>query len=77
MTELATTSNGHNRRTMLKRGLVLAAGAFGVTAAGKEAQAATRTVPSVQTLVAKRISARCPPARKSVGVMPNISADFS
>ena len=46
MTELATTSNGHNRRTMLKRGLVLAAGAFGVTAAGKEAQAATRTVPN-------------------------------
>ena len=46
MTELATTSNGHSRRKILKRGLVLAAGAFGVTAAGKEAQAATRTVPS-------------------------------
>jgi hypothetical protein len=46
MTELANTSNGHNRRTMLKRGLVLAAGAFGVTAAGKEAQAATRPAPS-------------------------------
>jgi hypothetical protein len=45
MTELATTSNGHSRRKILKRGLVLAAGAFGVTAAGKEAKAAIRTVP--------------------------------
>jgi hypothetical protein len=46
MTEVATTNNGHNRRTLLKRGLVLAAGALGVTAAGKEAKAATTTVPS-------------------------------
>ena len=45
MTGIATT-NGQSRRTMLKRGLVLAAGAFGVTAAGKEAKAATMTVPS-------------------------------
>lgn len=45
MTELANTSNGHSRRTILKRGLVLAAGAFGVTAAGKEARAASTTVP--------------------------------
>jgi len=53
MTELATTSNGHSRRKVLKRGLVLAAGAFGVTAAGKEAQAATRTVPSQLRLVGR------------------------
>jgi hypothetical protein len=53
MTELATTSNGHSRRKILKRGLVLAAGAFGVTAAGKEAQAATRTVPNQLRLVGR------------------------
>jgi hypothetical protein len=53
MTELATTSNGHNRRTMLKRGFVLAAGAFGITAAGKEAQAATRTVPNQLRLLGR------------------------
>jgi len=46
MTEVATTTNGHNRRTLLKRGLVLAAGALGVTVAGKEAKAATRTGPN-------------------------------
>ena len=46
MTEIATTNNGQSRRTILKRGLVLAAGALGVTAAGKEAKAATTTVPS-------------------------------
>src|ERR1035437_11052786 len=39
--------------------------------------AATRTVPSEQTPDANRISAWRPPARKSVGVMPKISADFS
>jgi hypothetical protein len=46
MTEVATTNNGHNRRTLLKRGLVHAAGALGVTAAGKEAKAATIGVPT-------------------------------
>jgi hypothetical protein len=45
MTERATTSNGHSRRGILKRGLVLAAGALGVAAAGTDARAATRTVP--------------------------------
>jgi hypothetical protein len=40
-----TTTNGHSRRSMIKRGLVLAAGAFGVTAAGTEARAATAAVP--------------------------------
>ena len=45
MTELATT-NGHSRRSILKRGLVLAAWALGVGAVGKEAQAATRPAPS-------------------------------
>jgi hypothetical protein len=53
MTELATTSNGHSRRKVLKRGLVLAAGAFGVTAAGKEAQAATRPVPNQLRLLGR------------------------
>jgi len=45
MTELATTSNGHSRRSILKRGLALAAGALGVGVAGKEAAAATRVAP--------------------------------
>lgn len=40
MTELAT--NGHSRRSVLKRGLVLAAGAIGLSAAGGEARAATK-----------------------------------
>lgn len=46
MTELATTSNGHSRRNIIKRGLVVAAGALGVTAVGKEARAATRPAPA-------------------------------
>lgn len=41
MSELATT-NGHSRRSVLKRGLVLAAGAIGLSATGGEARAATR-----------------------------------
>jgi hypothetical protein len=40
MTELAT--NGHSRRSVLKRGLVLAAGAVGLSAASGEARAATK-----------------------------------
>jgi hypothetical protein len=46
MTEIATNTNGQSRRTILKRGLVLAAGALGVTVAGKEAKAATVVVPN-------------------------------
>lgn len=46
MTELTANTKGQSRRTILKRGLVLAAGALGVTAAGKEARAATVTVPN-------------------------------
>lgn len=41
MTELATT-NGHSRRSVLKRGLALAAGAIGLSATGGTARAATR-----------------------------------
>jgi len=40
MTELET--NGHSRRSVLKRGLVLAAGAVGLSAAGGTARAATK-----------------------------------
>jgi hypothetical protein len=45
MTELATNESAHSRRGILKRGLVLAAGAVGVAVAGKEAKAATTRVP--------------------------------
>jgi hypothetical protein len=45
MTDI-TTTNGHSRRRFIRRGLVLAAGAFGVTAAGTEARAATKAVPN-------------------------------
>jgi hypothetical protein len=38
-------STGHSRRSVLKRGLLVAAGALGVTAGGKEARAVTRTLP--------------------------------
>ncbi len=41
MTELATT-NGHSRRSVLKRGLVLVAGAIGLSATEGNARAATR-----------------------------------
>ncbi len=41
MTEHATM-NGHSRRSVLKRGLVLAAGAIGLSATGGKASAATR-----------------------------------
>jgi hypothetical protein len=34
--------NAHNRRSVLKRGLALAAGAVGLSVAGKDARAATR-----------------------------------
>jgi hypothetical protein len=42
MSELATPVNGQSRRGLLKRGLLLAAGAVGVSAAGRDARAATR-----------------------------------
>jgi hypothetical protein len=45
MTELVTTGDGQTRRSILKRGFVLAAGALGVGVAGKEAKAATPRVP--------------------------------
>ena len=41
MTELATT-NGHSRRSVLKRGLMVAAGAIGLSATSGSARAATR-----------------------------------
>ncbi|HEY5057423.1 MAG TPA: hypothetical protein VII51_00270 [Gaiellaceae bacterium] len=44
------TTNGQSRRNVLKRGLVLAAGAIGVTAGGREAIAATRPASSSSRL---------------------------
>ena len=40
MSELATIGNAHSRRSMLKRSLVLAAGAIGIGAAAKDTRAA-------------------------------------
>ena len=58
MTELATRPNGHNRRAILKRGLVLAAGALGVAVAGKEAKAATTRVPNQLRLHGTQLASR-------------------
>jgi hypothetical protein len=38
--------NGHSRRSVLKRGLLVVAGAIGVTAAGKEGSAEARPLPN-------------------------------
>jgi hypothetical protein len=72
MTDLATIDNtpgnGHNRRRFLRRGFVLAAGAFGVTAAGEQASAATRAVPNELRLYGRNWRLATP-GRKA-GVVP-------
>ena len=60
MTDLATTSNGHSRRGILKRGLVLAAGAMGVAAAGSASRAAAATVPGQLKLTGRNWSLSIP-----------------